>query len=168
MKFHAEIGDQNHDVEIEREDGKVFARVDDRRYELEVSEPEPGVYLFKHDGRILEAIVASGGRAGAPTHVRIGSTEVDVKLIDPKRLRGAGADAEHADGLIEIKTAMPGKVVSVLLTAGSQVEKGDGVLVVEAMKMQNELKSPKAGVIKEIRVTEGAAVSAGDVLATIE
>ena len=63
---------------------------------------------------------------------------------------------------------MPGKVVNILLTVGSPVEKGDGVLVVEAMKMQNELKSPKAGVIKEIRVTEGAAVSASDILATIE
>ena len=167
MKFHAELGDENHEIELKREDGKVFARVDDRDYELEVSEPEPGVYLFKHDGKIVEASVSSG-RPGDPTQVRIGSTELEVKLIDPKRLRGAGSGAEHADGLVELKTAMPGKVVSILLEAGSTVEKGDGVMVVEAMKMQNELKSPKAGVIKEIRVTEGAAVSAGDILATIE
>jgi biotin carboxyl carrier protein len=167
MKFHAELGDENHEVEIKREDGKVFARIDDRDYELEVSEPEPGVYLFKHDGKIVEASV-SPERAGNLTQVRIGRTELEVKLIDPKRLRGSGSDHEHGDGLAEIKTAMPGKVVSILLTVGSTVEKGDGVLVVEAMKMQNELKSPKAGVIKEIRVTEGAAVSAGDILATIE
>jgi biotin carboxyl carrier protein len=100
--------------------------------------------------------------------VRIGPTELEVKVIDPKRLRSAGAGHEDGDGLAEIKTAMPGKVVSLLLTVGSTVEKGDGVLVVEAMKMQNELKSPKDGVIKEIRVAEGAAVSAGDILATIE
>ena len=167
MKFHAELGDNNHEVEIKREDGKVLARVDDRDYELEVSEPEPGVYLLKHNGKIFEASVASG-RAGEPSKVRIGSSELEIKLIDPKRLRGAGAEHEHGDGLAEIKTAMPGKVVSILLEVGSTVEKGDGVLVVEAMKMQNELKSPKAGVIKEIRVTEGAAVSAGDILATIE
>jgi biotin carboxyl carrier protein len=164
MKLHAELGDENHEIEIKREDGKVFARVDDRDYELEVSEPEPGVYLFKHNGKIFEASVSPGDL----TRVRIGSAEVDVKLIDPKRLRGVGSGSDHADGLVELKTAMPGKVVSILLEAGTAVEKGDGVMVVEAMKMQNELKSPKAGVIKEIRVTEGAAVSAGDILATIE
>ena len=167
MKFHAELGENKHEVEIKREDGRVFARVADRDYELEVSEPEPGIYLLKHGRKIVEASV-SAGRVGDPTKVRIGPNELEVKLIDPKRLRGAGAEHEHGDGLAEIKTAMPGKVVSILLEVGSTVEKGDGVLVVEAMKMQNELKSPKAGVIKEIRVTEGAAVSAGDILATIE
>ena len=164
MKFHAELGDNNHEIEIKREDGKVFARVDDREYELEVSEPEPGVYLLKHDGKIFEASV----RPGDLTHVRIGAAELELKLIDPKRLRGSGVGHEHGDGLAEIKTAMPGKVVAILQSVGASVEKGDGVMVVEAMKMQNELKSPKDGVIKEIRVAEGAAVSAGDILATIE
>jgi len=164
MKFHAELGDNNHEIEIRREDGKLLARVDDRDYELEVSEPEPGVYLLKHEGKIFEASVS----AGELTQVRIGTNELEVKLTDPKRLRGSGAAHEHGDGLAEIKTAMPGKVVAVLQSVGATVEKGDGVLVVEAMKMQNELKSPKDGVIKEIRVAEGAAVSAGDILATIE
>jgi biotin carboxyl carrier protein len=167
MKFNAELGDNNHEVEIKREDRKVLARVDDRDYELEVSEPEPGVFLLKHKGKIIEASV-SAVRLGEPAQVRIGPTEFEVKLIDLKRLRGVGSGSDHSDGLVELKTAMPGKVVSILLEAGSIVEKGDGVLVVEAMKMQNELKSPKAGVIREIRVTEGAAVSAGDILATIE
>jgi biotin carboxyl carrier protein len=63
---------------------------------------------------------------------------------------------------------MPGKVARVLVETGSSVEKGDGVVVVEAMKMQNELKSPKAGIVKEIQAEEGATVSAGDILATIE
>ena len=166
MKFHAELGDNNHEIEIKREDGKVFARVDDRDYELEVSEPEHGVYLLKHEGKIVEASV-SIGRADEPAQVRIGTNELEVMLTDPKRLRGSGTGHEHGDGLAEIKTAMPGKVVAILQTVGASVEKGDGVMVVEAMKMQNELKSPKDGVIKEIRVAEGAAVSAGDILATI-
>ena len=63
---------------------------------------------------------------------------------------------------------MPGKVVRLVANTGDQVEKGDPVLVVEAMKMQNDLKAPKSGVVKEIRVQEGATVSAGDVLAVIE
>jgi hypothetical protein len=87
MKFRAELGDNNHEIEIRREDGKLLARVDDRDYELEVSEPEPGVYLLKHEGKIFEASVQRGDL----THVRIGPNELEVKLIDPKRLRGSGA-----------------------------------------------------------------------------
>jgi len=63
---------------------------------------------------------------------------------------------------------MPGKVVRILLEAGSEVKKGDGVLVVEAMKMQNEMKSPKDGIVRELRSTEGSTVNAGDVLVVIE
>ena len=63
---------------------------------------------------------------------------------------------------------MPGKVVRILVEAGATVEQGDGILVVEAMKMQNELRSPKSGVVKELRAKEGATVGAGDILATIE
>ena len=168
MKLQAEIGDAKRDVEIRREGEKVFADVDGRKYELELSEPEPNVFLFKHKGSVYEAVVAPAAKLGDPAHVRIGSTEVDVKLTDPKRLRGVGGEAEHADGLAEIKTAMPGKVVRILLQPGATVEKGDSVLVVEAMKMQNELKAPKAGTIKEVRTKPGATVAAGDVLATIE
>jgi biotin carboxyl carrier protein len=63
---------------------------------------------------------------------------------------------------------MPGKIVRVLVSQGAEVEAGTGVLVVEAMKMQNEIKSPKKGTIQKILVSEGAAVNAGDVLAIVE
>ena len=168
MKLHAEIGDESHEVEIRREGDKVFADVDGRTYELETSEPEPNVFLFKLDGRIYEASVAQPRIAGGTSNVRVGTDDFDIRLIDPKKLRGSSSGHEHGDGLVEMKTAMPGKVVRILLGAGDPVEAGTGVLIVEAMKMQNELKSPKAGTIKEIRVEEGAAVGAGDVLATIE
>ncbi len=83
-------------------------------------------------------------------------------------MRSAASANADAGGAAEIKTAMPGKVVRVLATVGAEVKQGDGVLIVEAMKMQNEMKAPKDGVIKEIRVGEGATVNAGDVLAIIE
>ena len=161
MKLQAELGEQKHDIDLKHEAGKLIANVDGRHYELEVSEPEPGVFLFKHQGRIFEASVSNG-------HVRIGGQEFDVRLIDPKRLRGGGAGHDHDDGVVEIKTAMPGKVVRLLVEKGAVVEKGDSVIVVEAMKMQNELKAPKSGVVKELRAKEGATVAAGDILATIE
>ena len=63
---------------------------------------------------------------------------------------------------------MPGKLVRVLVEVGAEVKQGEGILIVEAMKMQNEMKSPKDGVVKEISFAEGATVNAGDVLAVIE
>jgi biotin carboxyl carrier protein len=63
---------------------------------------------------------------------------------------------------------MPGKVVRVLVEEGQEVEAGAGLVVVEAMKMQNELKSPKKGTVAELRARPGATVNAGDVLAVVE
>lgn len=165
MKLSAEISDEKHDVEIRRSDKSVSAVIDGREYLLEVSEPEPGVYLFKSDGRMLEASVSAEGS----THrVSLRGSEFDIRIVDPKRLRAAPAGDPHSEGLAEIRTAMPGKVVRILSSSGSEVEKGDGIMVVEAMKMQNEVKSPKSGTVREIRVTEGATVSAGEILAIIE
>lgn len=166
MKLQAELDDKKHDIEFKLENGSVVASVDGRGYELEVSEPEPGVFLFKHEGRIYQAVVST--TAAGTSNVRIGRSDLEISVIDPKRLRAAGGGGDHADGVAEIKTAMPGKVVRVLVSQGDAVEKGDGIVVVEAMKMQNELKSPKAGVVKEIRAVDGATVAAGDVLARIE
>lgn len=168
MKFQAEIDDEKHKIEIKHADGKVLASVDGREYELEISEPEPNVFLLKNKGKIFQAFVSPQQEAGDPFQVQIGRHSLDIKLFDPKRLRGTGRNAEHGDGAAEIRTAMPGKVVRILVDKGALVEKGDGVLVVEAMKMQNELKSPKAGTVKEIRVEEGSTVAPGDVLAVIE
>lgn len=169
MKLQATINGEASTVEVRRDDnGKLIARVDDREYNLEVSEPEPGVFLFKRDGQIFEATVSDPTAAGEPTKVRIGSSEFDISLTDPRKLRSSGTGNDHEDGLAEIRTAMPGKVVRLLIEPGTEVEKGDGVMVVEAMKMQNELKSPKTGRLKQFRVAEGDTVAAGDILATIE
>jgi biotin carboxyl carrier protein len=164
MKLQAELNNEKHDVEIRRDGDKVFATIDGRSYELEASEPEPNVFLLKHEGRIYEVYVSPGQLS----RVRIGSNEFEISIHDPKRLRGSGADHEHGEGLAEIRTAMPGKVVRIVVKTGTEVKKGDGIIVVEAMKMQNEMKSPKDGIVKEIRASEGITVNAGDILAIIE
>ena len=168
MKLNAELNNEKHAVEIKRDGDKVFAEIDGRRYQLEVSEPEAGVYLFKNGSKVYEVRVAPGVNPGDPYSVRLGSNEVDIRIEDPKRLRGSGGDHQHGEGVAEIKTAMPGKVVRIIAEAGATVQKGDGVIVVEAMKMQNEMKSPKDGVVKEIRVAEGKTDNAGQVLVIIE
>ena len=168
MKLIAETNDKTHEIEIKRIDDKVFADIDGRKYELEASQPEPNVYLFKHDGKIFQIFVAPRQNTAEPFAVNVGNHNFDIQIIDPKRLRGKSNAIGQADGAAEIKTAMPGKLVRVLVTEGAAIKQGDSVLVVEAMKMQNEMKSPKDGIVKEIRFAEGATVNAGDVLAIIE
>ena len=168
MKLQAELKNETYEIEVKRDGDKVFARVDEREYQLEASEVEPNVFLLKNDNKIYEFFVVPQTEKTAPYKVKIKNQEFEINLFDPKRLRGAGAENEHGDGVAEIKTAMPGKLVRVLTKVGAEINKGDSVLVVEAMKMQNEMKSPKDGIVKEIRFEEGATVNAGDVLAIIE
>jgi biotin carboxyl carrier protein len=162
MKLIAELNNEKYNLEFKREADKVFAKIDDREYELEASEVEPNVYLLKHNNRIYQIYAAPNGI------VNVGNNQFEVSLIDPKRLRSSASGDISADGIAQIKTAMPGKVVRILVEEGTEVLQGDGILIVEAMKMQNEMKSPKDGIVKEIKVEEGATVNAGDVLAIIE
>lgn len=168
MKLIAELNDEKHSVEIKRDGFNLIADVNGRVYQLEASQLEPNVWLFKHENEIYQIFVSPNERAGEPFSVNAGTENYEIKIYDPKRLRGKHGAGEHADGASEIKTAMPGKLVRVLVETGAEIKKGDGVLIVEAMKMQNEMKAPKDGIVKEIRFQEGATVNAGDVLAVIE
>ena len=167
MKIQAKIGGEKLNIEVTRHDGTVAVNVDGREYMLDVSQPEPNIYSFRNGSQVVEAFVSPGTIAGN-SKVTVKGHEFEIDLTDPKRLRGSGVESDTTTGSAEIKTAMPGKVVRVLVDQGATVEKGDGVIIVEAMKMQNEMKSPKDGLVKEIRTTEGATVNAGDVLAVIE
>lgn len=161
MKLQVEINGESRQVDLNRDGRSVTATVDGREYVLEASEPEPGVFLLKHDGKVYEAYVNAGT-------VSLSGRTFETKVIDPKRLRGSSSAAGSEAGHAEIRTAMPGKVVRILKAAGDAVAKGEGVIVVEAMKMQNELKSPKDGTVGEFKVGEGATVGAGDVLVIVD
>lgn len=168
MKLQAELNNEKHEISLKQTGENVSAEVDGRAYELEASEVEPNVYLLKHANKIYQIFVAPNEKPNEPFAVTVGNNNFEIKLIDPKRMRSAAGAGENADGAAEIKTAMPGKVVRVLTEAGAEIKAGDGVIIVEAMKMQNEMKSPKDGTVKEIRFAEGATVNAGDILAVIE
>lgn len=164
MKYEVEIQGREISIELEQRNGRVQARVGARDYDLEVLSPEDGVYTFLFGDRVYEANVC----ASEPNslRVKIGSHLFSAKIIDRKHRRPA---IEHGtEGRQNLIAPMPGKVVRVLLCAGDEVIKGQGVVVVEAMKMQNEIKSPKSGHIVEIRVVEGATVNANQVLAVVE
>lgn len=106
-------------------------------------------------------VVASGGE------VRVNGRVFAVEVFDPRSLRSRKS-AGIGEGRIEIAAMMPGKVVRVLVNQGDEVEAGAGLVVVEAMKMQNEMKSPKSGRVAEVKTKADATVAAGEVLMVIE
>lgn len=133
--------------------------------EAQVSEPEPGMFTVIINDRVYRCALEES--PGGAVEVIVNGERIPVAARDKKHLRGQ-MGAAAASGQIKILAPMPGKVVRVLLNAGDEVAARQGVLVVEAMKMQNEVQSPKDGKIAEIKVSEGQTVNAGDVLAVIE
>ena len=165
MKLQAQVGDVSETVEIKRDGREVTATIGGREYVLDVSEPQSGVFLIKNGTRIFETAVSEANGHFITT---VKGQEFDIKITDPKRLRSAAGDDAELTGKAEIISAMPGKVVRLLVAVGDVVAKGDGVIVVEAMKMQNEMKAPKDGTVTAIKTAEGDTVAAGDVLLVIE
>lgn len=168
MKLHAKAGDYERDVNIRIEGSRVFAALDERTYEIDFQRSVDNRLLLVAAGRVFDCRVDGQIESGSPVDVIVGTQRYAITLADPKRLRSAIAAGALSGGAARITAPMPGKVVRVLVAAGAEVEAGDGIIVVEAMKMQNEMKSPRAGKLVTLNVEVGATVNGGDVLAIIE
>jgi biotin carboxyl carrier protein len=168
MKLRAQLDNQSHELEFVTSADRMLVRVDDREYEIEVREPEPDCYLLLSGNNVYDCRVSTTGISRQVLQIDLNGETYSVSIVDPKRLRGSENSDTHHHGKSEIVAPMPGKIVKVSVEPGAQVEKGDGIVVVEAMKMQNEMKAPRAGVVAAIHVAPGATVNGGDVLAVIE
>lgn len=166
MKINAGIGSEQQEITLTRDGTRVSADIAGRRYDLEIRPPANGSYLLLHEGRVYNCLVQGAATNGATVTVGVGGRDYAITLTDPKRRHAGGDKGLEVSG--QLTAHMPGKVVRVLLTAGTEVEEGTAILVVEAMKMQNEMKAPRAGVIKSVNVAEGDTVNAGDVMVVIE
>ena len=126
---------------------------------------EPGVYSVLLDGRSYDVYVEDA--PGGALVVDLNGHHFEVGVRDPRawsrKAAGPGGSAVQS-----IVSPMPGKIVRVLVAAGDEVVKGQAIIVVEAMKMQNELKANRAGKVLTLPAKEGATVAAGELLATIE
>jgi len=128
--------------------------------DAELVEVEPGVYSVIAGLNCCEVRVAGD-------EITIGGHRFLFEIDDPRQWKRGGHRAD-AHGRASIAAAMPGKIVRVLVSVGDDVVAGQGIVVIEAMKMQNELKAPRNGRITGIEVMENDSVNAGAVLATIE
>ena len=168
MKLRTEFAGEHFEVSIQRSETGFSAEINGRRYHVEVRDLGQGEFLLKDGDRVYNCRVAASGKGLELADVYLHGTSYAIRLTDPKRLRSALSTERSDKGAAQIVASMPGKVVRVLMEVGAQVEVGAGILIVEAMKMQNEMKAPKAGKIVSISAKAGETVSAGDVLAVIE
>jgi biotin carboxyl carrier protein len=164
MIYDVSIDGRNYRLELERADGRWMCRLDQRSIEVDAVLARPDVLLLRIGNKAYEVKCE---RVAGEIHLWVGSARFAVEVRDPRSLRGRARAADD-HGPRKLTAPMPGKIVRVLVEAGAAVEAGAGVLVVEAMKMQNEIKSPKKGTIQKILVGVGAAVNAGDLLAIVE
>ncbi len=129
-----------------------------------IEEVEPGLYSILRDGHSYQVRV---GKVREAFQVEVDGRAATVTLRDPRALTSRGARGAGS-GRQSIAAPMPGKIVRVLVEKGDVVEAGQGLVVVEAMKMQNEMKAPRAGTVVEVKALAGATVTSGDVLIVIE
>ncbi len=168
MKLHANIGDTAAAIELHDQGDRVRASIDGRAYDLNLTQVGAGRYVFISEAQLFECRVEGANTSNELMNVFVGNRQFTVTVTDPKRLRSAANAAAHGAAAARIVAPMPGKVVRVLVEVGTAVEAGDGIVVVEAMKMQNEMKSPKAGTVSALKVGPGETVNSGDLLAVIE
>lgn len=151
-------------MEIAEAQGKLNFAIDGRKLDADGLEVAPGIYSILIAGECFEARVE---RQGALLCVTVEGQEYSAEIIDSRRLRRGRGGGMEAEGRQQVRAPMPGKVIRVLANAGNTIEANKGIVVIEAMKMQNEVRSPKSGTVEQILVTEGQAVNSGDVLAVI-
>ena len=166
MKFEVRIDGRGSIVELARDGDHWQISIDDRIVDADAVEIAPGIFSILLNGKSYEVRVTPSP-AGALT-LQTAHQEFVAEVIDPRAWRGRRHGTLEAEGRQQILAPMPGKIIRVLVQAGEKVEVGQGLLVVEAMKMQNEIRSPKSGTVERLLVKEGQPVNAGEILAWID
>jgi biotin carboxyl carrier protein len=166
-RYVATVGEKQYEVAVEAIEGDRYrVTIDGKTREIEARRVESALWsllpveggkgrLVDVDGKHHEYVVAASEQS------------IPVKLSEGRRAVAAIAARPAATGPQPVRSPMPGKVVKVLVKAGDEVKAQQGVVVVEAMKMENELKSPRDGKVVEVSAKEGQAVEAGQSLITI-
>ena len=150
---------------VERGDEGCVVHMDGRAIPVDISEPTPGVLSLLIGGRSYRCVRTVF--ADEET-IAVSGWQHRVAVSDPRSLRSQRRRPGTGNGTLQIKASMPGRVARVLVAAGDAVVAHQGVVVIEAMKMQNELKAARDGRVVEVRVAAGDKVTSGQVLAVLE
>ncbi len=166
LALSARVGGAVRDVRVvELAPHSYRIAIDGVEHAVDAQVLRPGSFSLLIDQRSVACEVRSEGDRH---RVDLDGRTIELRLVDTLRHGGVAVQADVVEGPQEIRAMMPGKVVTVLVSPGEAVEKDQGILVVEAMKMENEVKAAGAGVVKEVLVQAGQNVEAGEVLARLE
>ena len=171
MHYQINIGGKNFQLDLKKETGREnrwLAKVNGREIALDVLQVSENALSIVMEGQSFQARRENSSDENGTRRIIVGGKTYEVTVRDAKSLRSRNQTAAGDSGPLKVKASMPGKVVRVLANKGDSVQAGSGILVVEAMKMQNEVRSPKDGTLKELLAREGMNVNAGDVLAVLE
>jgi biotin carboxyl carrier protein len=163
VKFKATAGAIEHEISVARLDGLYVVTLDGIEHVVDARKLEADFYSILYEGKSYEVSVES---TGLKYVVRHGAYEQVVELADASR--GGRLELHKKGGLETIESVMPGKIVRVLCAPGDEVNAGQGLVVVEAMKMENEISAPRAARVKSVEVTTGQTVETGAPLVVLE
>jgi biotin carboxyl carrier protein len=166
MKFEVRIDGRARSIELDRGVSGWQILIDGSAMDVDALEIAPGIFSILLNGKSYEVRVTPTP-AGALT-LQTAHHEFTAEVVDPRSWRGRRHGALEVEGRQQILAPMPGKIIRVLVQTGDEVDAGQGLLVVEAMKMQNEIRSPKSGTVERLLVKEGQPVNAGEILAWID
>ena len=152
-------------VELRREGTTWRAAIDGNPLEADAVEVAPHTFSILLGGKSYELRVTP--QPDGSLKIQSAHAELTAQVLDPREWRGRHGALE-VQGRQQVVAPMPGKIVRILVQAGDAVEAGQGLVVVEAMKMQNEIRSPKSGKVEKIVAKEGETVNAGDVLVWVD
>ena len=165
MTYDVIVDNKTHQVELTRGEKAWICKVDGTEMEVDAELTARDILSVLVGGKSYE--IKRERSLQGELHMVIGSARYAVDVQDPRSLRTRRAIAGVDAGPQKLKAPMPGKIVRVLVAEKDEVKAGQGIIVMEAMKMQNEMKSPKDGIVEKILAAEGSAVNAGDTLAII-
>jgi biotin carboxyl carrier protein len=170
MKFEVHLdsvtGKTKHVVELEKDGSSYKVSLDGQPVDADVILAAPNAVSVILNGAAFEIHIAPS--PDGTYKLQTGTHEFQADVRDPRSWRGAKQGGLEAEGRQQIIAPMPGKVVRLLVNVGDAVEAGQGLLVIEAMKMQNEIRSPKRGKVERLQAKEGQPVNAGDILAWVD
>jgi biotin carboxyl carrier protein len=169
MRFEVQLtgpsGKKLRTVELERDGDRWKITLDGHAVNADAVELDSKTLSLLLDGQSYEIRISPS--ADGVLKLQTGLQEFTAEVADPRVWRGRRHGVLEAEGRQQVVAPMPGKVVRVLVEVGDKVEAGQGLLVVEAMKMQNEIRSPKGGTVERLHVKEGQPVNAGDALCIV-
>lgn len=164
MKIKITINGTSRMLERVNPGDKVLWTIDGHSIDADAIEVSPGNFSVLIDGESIEVRVEE---SNSNLRVIANGKEYVAAIVNPRSLQKKHLGAGEIEGRQAVAAPMAGKIIRMLVRVGDEVQLGQGLLIVEAMKMQNEIRSPKSGKVERLAVLEGQAVNPGDTVAVI-